>query len=289
MALQTLGMLARFTPPQAAAFDGRGWRDAGWIHLGLEASRLALAERDARVTDLASMPADAVEEMLSDARLDELADRIDPERALSPVAPTLPPGGGTVYITAADRWGGVVSLLESNFQGFGSGLVDAETGISFQDRGAFFRPDPEHANALAPGKRPTHTLAPGMLLRDGRPWIAHGAMGGEIQPQVFAQLVSAVVDGKADVGTAVAVPRWAARMPEHLAPPRLTQLESRVDEAVTEHLRAMRHDVVMTDPWSSGMGHGHAIELVETDGPEGVERSFAVAADPRSEGSAAAF
>lgn len=289
VALQTLGILERFAPPAPGAFDGRGWSDAHWIHLGLEASRLALAERDAYVTDFASMPEGAVEAMLSDERLDELAARIEPDRVLPATPATLPAGGGTVYITAADRWGGVVSLLQSNFQGFGSGLVDNETGIAFQDRGAFFRLDAGHANALAPGKRPTHTLAPGLLLREGRPWIAHGAMGGEIQPQVFAQFVSAVVDGGADVATAVAAPRWAARMPAHLAPPTLTALESRFEADVLERLSAMGHELVVDEPWSSAMGHGHAIELLGADETQGRERSFAAAADPRSEGSAAAF
>jgi gamma-glutamyltranspeptidase/glutathione hydrolase len=172
--------------------------------------------------------------------------------------------------------------------GFGSGLVDPETGIAFHDRGAFFRLDPSHPNALAPGKRPTHTLSPGLLLRDGRPWIVHGAMGGEIQPQVYAQLVSAVVDGGSDIATAVAAPRWAARMPEHLAPPTLTQVESRVPPGLAEALARRGHAVEVIEPWSSDMGHGHAIEVVGA-GPDGAERSLAAAVDPRSEGSAAAL
>ncbi len=110
---------------------------------------------------------------------------------------TLPPGGGTVYLCVVDRDGGAVSLIESNYAGFGSGLVDPETGIGYQNRGAFFRLGPGHANSLAPRKRTLHTLTPGMLLRDGKPWIVHGSMGGEIQPQVFAQVVSAIVDGGA--------------------------------------------------------------------------------------------
>ena len=95
------------------------------------------------------------------------------------------------------------SLIESNYAGFGSGLVDPETGIGYQNRGAFFRLEPGHANSLAPGKRTLHTLTPGMMLRDGRPWVVHGSMGGEIQPQVFAQVVSAMVDGGVDPATAV--------------------------------------------------------------------------------------
>ena len=166
----------------------------------------------------------------------ELADSIDRKRVQPPKPSTLPRGGGTIYLATADRWGNAVSLIESNYAGFGSGLVDPETGIGFQNRGAFFRLDPAHANALAPRKRTLHTLTPGMLLRDGRPWIVHGSMGGEIQPQVFAQFVSAVVDGGVDIGTAVAAPRWAADMEQHLGAPSLTVLESRYHASVIDGL-----------------------------------------------------
>jgi gamma-glutamyltranspeptidase/glutathione hydrolase len=286
VALQALGVLGRFAPPPPGAFDGRGWADPGWIHLGLEASRLALEERDAWVTDQDAVPAGAIETMLSGERLDALAARIDPRRARRPAPLRSPADGGTVYLATADRWGGVVSLLQSNYLGFGSGLVDPETGIAFQDRGAFFRLDPASANALAPGKRTLHTLTPGLLLRDGRPWLAHGAMGGEIQPQVFLQVVSAVVDGRSDVATAVAAPRWAAQVRRHLGPPEATDLESRFAPHVPADLAAMGHDVTLLEPWSSSMGHAHALQIV-TD--EDGDRSFATAADPRSEGSAEAW
>ena len=201
---------------------------------------------------------------------------------------TLPAGGGTVYISAADQWGNAVSLLESNYQGFGSGLVDPATGIAFHDRGAFFRLDPSHPNALAPRKRPTHTLAPGLLLRDGRPWMVHGSMGGEIQPQVFAQFVSAVVDGGADVATAVAAPRWAAMMRSAARAGRSRPSSSPAcTRASPEALAAMGHDVVVREPWTSSMGHAHAIEVVRDEA--GAVASYAAASDPRSEGSAAAW
>ena len=287
VALQTLGMLSRFRVPAPTRWNGRGWADADWIHLGLEASRLALAERDAHVTDVAQMAEGEVELMLSDSHIDELAARVDPERAGDPIAGTLPRGGGTIYLTTSDRWGNAVSLLQSNYQGFGSGLVDPATGIAFHDRGAFFRLDPDHPNALAPGKRPTHTLAPGMLLRDGRPWMVHGSMGGEIQPQVFAQFVSAVVDGGADVATAVAAPRWAAMMERQFGPPELTVLESRAHESVAPALATMGHRVVLQEPWTSLMGHAHAIEIVRDE--DGAVASYAAASDPRSEGAAAAW
>jgi gamma-glutamyltranspeptidase / glutathione hydrolase len=282
LALEMLGLLERFPPPPPDAFDGRGVADSRWVHLGLEAARLALADRDAYLTDADHMPPDALEQMLHPDRLDRLAASIDPERAANPRPATLPAGGGTVFLATADGNGMLVSLIESNYAGFGSGLVDPETGIGYQNRGAFFRLDPAQPNVLAPAKRTVHTLTPGMLLRDGRPWIAHGQMGGEIQAQVFAQFVSAVVDGGLDIATAIAAPRWSAYMPGHMQPPTLSVLETGYAPDVADYLRRRGHDVSWAPPLSSAMGHAQAIEIVELDG----ERTLAAASDPRSEGAA---
>ena len=284
LALQTLNVLARFRAPDPSAFDGAGVADVDWVHIGLEASRLVIAERDAVLTDLDHMAPDALRAMLSPERADELAGRIDMGAAVPPPRSTLPRGGGTIHLATADRWGGLVSLLQSNYRGFGSGLVDPQTGIAYQNRGSFFRLEAAHANALGSAKRTLHTLTPGMLLRDGRPWIAHGAMGGEIQPQVFAQFVSAMVDGGLDIATAVAAPRWAADVDAHLGPPALTVLESRYHAAVIEGLRRRGHDVRVTAPWSSGMGFEHAVEIVRETGGQGRGTTLAATADPRSEG-----
>ncbi|CAN5652360.1 gamma-glutamyltransferase [soil metagenome] len=297
VALQTLRMLELLGAPDGA-FDGRGWSDPGWVHLGLEASRLALAERDRHLTDGAAMDAALVEAMLSPERAAVLAGRIDARRALPPEEAVLATGSDTAYIATADDEGGLVSLLASNFRSFGSGLVDPATGIVFHDRGAFFRLDPDHPNALAPGKRTTHTLSPGMLMRDGHPWIAHGSMGGEIQPQVFAQFVSAVVDGGADIATAIAAPRWAARMPEPQAPATRTELESRMHPSIEARLRELGHAVDIVGPWAPEMGRAHAIEVVRPTGEARVggeprplreDVTYAAAHDPRSEGSAVAW
>ena len=289
IALETLNILSCFDPPARSGFGARGVRDGRWVHLGLEASRRALAHRDAWLTDPERMPEGAADRLIDPAWAAEVARSIDPGWVSPVPATTLPKGGGTIYLTTADRWGGLVSLIESNYAGFGSGLVDPETGIAYQNRGAFFSLDPDHVNALAPAKRTVHTLTPGMLLRDGRPWIAHGSMGGEIQPQVFAQFVSAVVDGGLDIATAVAAPRWAADVERHLGPASLTVLESRYHASVLTRLRASGHDVRVTDPFDSGMGHQHAIEVVPDPSDPGVVPTFAAAADPRSEGSAIAI
>lgn len=282
IALQGLEVLETWRAPAADAFDGRGCADAEWVHLGLEVARLGLAERDANVTDPGRMAADAVEGMLSPERIGRLAGLVDPMRARSDSAPAVG-GGGTVHLAAADAEGGLVSLMESNYLGFGSGLVDPETGIAFQDRGAFFSLQPGHVNRLAPRSRTVHTLTPGMLLRDGRPWIAHGSMGGEIQPQVFMQFVSSMVDGGLDIATAVAAPRWAALVEGHLGPPSITALESRYHEGVVEALRGRGHEVSLLGPWDPLMGHANAVEVVRDEASGGAV-SFAAACDPRSDG-----
>jgi len=225
----------------------------------------------------------ALDRLLDRDRAKALAASIDPSRVGQVTPSPVPAGGGTIYLCVADRDGGAVSLIESNYAGFGSGLVDPETGISYQNRGAFFRLAPGHANSLAPRKRTLHTLTPGMLLRDGRPWVVHGSMGGEIQPQVFAQVVSAIVDGGVDVATAVGAPRWAADVPRHMGRPSLTVLESRYHPEVVAGLRERGHEPLIIEPWSSAMGHAHAIEIIRDEVGEG-PMTFAAAVDPRSEG-----
>lgn len=268
-ALELLGLLDRLDP---------GADDARWVDLCLRAAEIALADRDAALTDPLAMPAGAVERLLDPARLDALAaaiERGDGRPASVPVA-----GGDTIYLATADAGGQVVSLIESNYRGFGSGLVDPQTGVSYQNRGAQFSLDPGHVNAIAPGKRTAHTLTPGMLLRDGRPWIAHGSMGGAIQPQVFAQFISAVVDRGQDIATALARPRWSIGA-AYAGGPAGVALESRFASEIVAELERAAHSVTLLEPFSSAMGHAHAVQL-DGDG-------FAAASDPRSEGAALAW
>jgi len=191
MALEMLGILRHFAPP--ATTD-----DATWVHLGLEAARLAIADRDEFLTDPEHMGEGDLETMLDPDRLARLASGVDPSQtAATPNVAMV--AGDTVFLATGDGEGNLVSLIESNWMGFGSGLVDPATGISYHNRGSLFRLDPDHVNALAPSKRTFHTLTPGMLLRDGKPWIAHGSMGGEIQPQVFTQFGAALVHNGRDI------------------------------------------------------------------------------------------
>jgi gamma-glutamyltranspeptidase/glutathione hydrolase len=235
----------------------------------------------------------ALESLISIERAATLASNIDSHRASPSTTSSTVAGGGTVYLATADQWGGVVSLIESNYGGFGSGLVDPQTGIAYQNRGAFFSLDPGHVNVIAPRKRTMHTLTPGMLLRDGRPWVVHGSMGGEIQPQIFAQTVSAIVDGGLDVATAVSMPRWAALMAAHAGPPSLTVIESRFPPSIAASLRSLGHDVTSGEAFDDRLGHAHAIELLwDGSAPDNAEASpiaFAAATDPRSEGAPATY
>jgi gamma-glutamyltranspeptidase len=283
VALELLNILETFDPPAASLFASGRSADARWIHLGIEASKLAMADRDAHLTDPEFHPI-PLDRLLDKAYAAELAGRIDPARAARPPAATAPRGGGTIYLAAVDGEGNAVSLIESNYMGFGSGIVDPDTGIHYQNRGSYFSLVPGHPNVLAPRKRTLHTLMPGMLFRDeGAPWIVAGSMGGDAQPQIHAQLVSALVDGGVDIQTGVSAPRWFVEPEEHFAPPVEVRAEPRFAPDVLEQLEAMGHPVTRAEPFDSWLGHCHAIELV-SGGPAATGGSLAAATDPRSEG-----
>jgi gamma-glutamyltranspeptidase/glutathione hydrolase len=287
VALELLNVLEAFDPPPASAFGNAGVRDPAWIHLAIEAAKLAMADRDAWLTDPDSLEI-PVERLLDKDYAKRLAAGIDPALARQPALATNPPGGGTVYLAVVDGEGNAVSLIESNYMGFGSGVVDTETGVHYQNRGSYFSLDPEHPNVLAPGKRTLHTLMPGMLFRDdpgglGGPWIVAGSMGGDAQPQIHAQLVSALVDGGLDIRSAVSIPRWFVEPAAHFEPPRQVRAEPRFEPGVLEALEAMGHPVTRTAEFDGRLGHEHAIELV-AGGPAATEGSVAAATDPRSAG-----
>ncbi len=286
VALQALNVLSRFEPPAGARFGDRGWTDARWIHLQLEVAKRTLAERDRSLCDPAfhDVP---VEELLSDARADAIAATIDPDRA-----DATPPAcrmlvGGTIWLGVVDGEGNAVSLIQSNAAGFGSGVLDPETGVHFQNRGASFSLDPASPNVLEPGKRPAHTLMPGMLFREGerRPWVVAGSMGGDIQPQIHVALVSALVDGGARIEQAVGAPRVAAEPDGPFAPPVAIFADGDLEDGVEAGLAAMGHRLART-PYDGSLGHEHAIELV--DGGPAAGGTLAATTDPRSAGLPAA-
>jgi gamma-glutamyltranspeptidase/glutathione hydrolase len=165
VALQTLRLLERFEPPTLSCYDGHGWADVVWVHLGLEASRLALAERDRWVADPDAMAAGSAEAMLSDERIGALASRLDRTHTMRPSTPTLPAGGGTAYITTADSEGAVVSLLEANYQGRTCRMVPRDRSSRWPIRAARdrLRRSDESARGIlgAAGRAVLTTLATG--------------------------------------------------------------------------------------------------------------------------------
>jgi gamma-glutamyltranspeptidase/glutathione hydrolase len=282
--LQLLRILERFDAPAATAFGPAGWADAGWLHLGIEAAKLALADRDRAIGDPAIAP--AAERLLEAARIAELVERIDPRRARLDGAPVRRLVGGTIYLAVVDSEGSAVSLIESHASGFGSAVVDPVTGIHYQNRGASFTLSPGDLNELHGGRRPIHSLLPAMIFREplaeaAGPWVVHGSMGGDAQPQILAQLVSAMIDGGADVALAVAAPRWGLEPEDPAAPLAAVDVETRFAPETLARLESLGHPVRRGGPFS-GPGHAHAIELID-GGPAG-GGTLAAATDPRSAG-----
>lgn len=283
VALQILNILEAGGPADPAAFTAGGVTDHRWIHRAIEASKLAIADRDRDLTDPEHHEV-PVARLLDKTYASELAARIPTDRATHPEPSSNRRGGGTIYLGVVDGAGNAVSLIQSNYLGFGSGVVDTETGIHYQNRGSYFSLDAGHANVLAPGKRTLHTLLPGMLFREpDRPWVVAGAMGGDAQPQVHAQLVTALVDGGLDIRAAVAAPRWFVESAEHFAPPDAVRAEPRFAPGILEALEGMGHSILRTAPFDGWLGHEHAIELVR-GGPSETDGSVAATTDPRSAG-----
>jgi gamma-glutamyltranspeptidase / glutathione hydrolase len=244
--------------------------DAGLAtHLQVEAVRAALADRQQHLADPETMlvaPAD----LLAPARLDDIAAWIDHERA-GAWPPARPAPGGTAYLCAADRGGLLVSLIQSNFVGFGSGVVVPGTGIGLHDRGAHFSLDAADPNVIAPGKRPMHTLIPALALRDGEPWTVFGTMGGDGQAQIHTQLLAAMLDGGADPQAAVDRPRWIVDVADGAV-----EVEADADPALADGLRRRGHTVREVPARSHGAGHAHAIQVASA--------GYLGGSDPRCEG-----
>ena len=161
--------------------------------------------------------------------------------------------GDTIACVTADAAGNCVSLIQSIYHEWGSGVVAGETGVVLQNRGAGFTLDAGHANVLAPGKRPFHTLTPFMYLRDGKPLLVAGTMGGEGQPQTLVAVTTRVVDLGLDVQSAVEAPRWVYGRTWG-APTRALSIEGRFGDAVAADLARRGHAVRVLDSWSDTAG-----------------------------------
>jgi gamma-glutamyltranspeptidase/glutathione hydrolase len=189
-ALQMLNILERFD------VASMGFGSADYIHLFLEAKKLAFEDRARFYADPEFMDI-SIERLLSDGYAAERAALIDMQLAAKKFPhgdPDVLRDGDTIYLTTADHDGNMVSLIQSNFRGMGSGMTPPGLGFVLQDRGELFSLEAGHPNAFAPGKRPFHTIIPAFITRDGKPWISFGLMGGGMQPQGHAQVVVNLVD-----------------------------------------------------------------------------------------------
>ena len=245
VALMALNILKEFEFPEKDHVET--------YHRQLEAIKMAFGDAFRYVTDPKNMTMSA-EELLSPVRGAEMARKMtDRAQVWSDVNP---PKSGTVYLCCADREGNMVSFIQSNYMGFGSGIVVNGTGIALQNRGSDFSLDPRDINCLEPGKRTYHTIIPGFLMREGRPVGPFGVMGGYMQPQGHVQVVMNIVDFSLDPQQALDAPRWQWKHD------RCAVVESRFDSEIARALRRRGHDIQL-DLNTSGFGRGQMIVRLE--------------------------
>jgi len=242
-------------------------------HLQIEAMKLGFADAHRYVADPRHMefPPGA---MLDPSYLAARAKLIDPRRAQD-FGPGEPPHGGTVYLCAADADGMMVSLIQSNYMGFGSGVVVPGTGISLQNRGAGFSLQKGHPNEVGGGKRPYHTIIPGFCTRDGAPWAAFGVMGGPIQPPGHVQTMVRVNDYQMNPQAALDAPRWKVNADHSI------DLEATASAELRQGLISLGHRMESVPDAYMDFGAGQFI--VKIDG------GYVAASDWRRDGQAAGF
>jgi gamma-glutamyltranspeptidase len=257
-----------------ALHDDGGASDLDWTHLAIEAFKEAFELRDARFAEPAAMSG-PIDDLLRPPALAELRARVDPRRA-RPRRLTAD-RGGTIAVVAVDGEGRAVSLIESLYMNFGSGLVARGTGIFLHNRGAYFSLEPGHPNELAGRKRPLHTLSPGMVLRDGAPEFVYGAMGGDGQPQTHVQLVHNLYERGMSVQQAIDAPRFVYGRDSDSPFADSVRVESRLPAEVVAGLRERGHHVDVLGPYENVFGHAHAIVVDRGRG------TLAGGADPRAD------
>lgn len=247
-----------------------------WLHLSIEAMKLALVDLERYVSDEQHLEFPA-HLLLSKDYLRQRAELIDPDRA-GDFTFGAPQQSGTVYLTTADASGMMVSFIQSNFMGFGSGVVVPGTGISLQNRGAGFSLDPRHPNVVAGGKRPFHTIIPAFALdARGEPLMAFGVMGGPMQAQGHLQLALRIMLHKQNPQAAIDAPRWRVVQGRRLV------FESAVNRNTLASLRRMGHEITLEDPLQ-GYNFGGA-QVIARD-PQGF---YIAATESRKDGQAVVF
>jgi len=266
-ALMALGMLESFDLASLS-------RDSvASMHLQIEAMKLAFADAYRYVGDPATMTI-APEALLDRDYLRERASLIDANKA-NHYGPGEPPRGGTVYVTAADASGMMVSLIQSNYMGFGSGVVVPGTGISLQNRGTGFTLAHGHANEVGPGKRPYHTIIPGFMTKDGAPVATFGVMGGPIQPPGHVQTVVRMTDYAMNPQATLDAPRFKVNAGRSI------DLEASAPRELREGLIALGHKLEAIPDSYMDFGAGQVILKADV--------GYIAASDPRRDGQAAGF
>ena len=270
-ALVALGLLQHF---DVAA---HGVDSVAAQHLQIEAMKLAFADVYRYVAEPAHMHVTA-SQMLDPAYLAERARLIDPRRAQDFGAGN-PVKGGTIYLTAADERGMMVSFIQSNYMGFGSGVVVPGYGVSLQNRGYGFNLDPASANCVAPGKRPFHTIIPAFLTKDGQPVMSFGLMGGNMQPQGHMQTLVRMLDFGQNPQAACDAPRW--RFNQGLS----INAEAQMDPATAQGLTDLGHKVEVLQDSYQDFGAGQFIWRQGDPATVG----YVAASDPRRDGQVAGY
>jgi gamma-glutamyltranspeptidase/glutathione hydrolase len=199
-ALQILNLL------EAYDIRSMGFGSAEYIHHFVEAKKIAFADRAKYYADM-DFNKVPVKYLISKEYADMRRKEIHPDKAAKRVLPGNPENGDTIYLTTADSEGNMVSLIQSNYRGMGSGMVPTGLGFMLQDRGELFSLDQNHFNVYAPKKRPFHTIIPAFITKDGNPFISFGLMGGAMQPQGHAQIVINIVDFDMNLQEAGDAPR----------------------------------------------------------------------------------
>jgi gamma-glutamyltranspeptidase/glutathione hydrolase len=243
------------------------------LHMMIEASRLAYADRNAFVADPAKSPV-PTEDLLSKRHADELRAKIDPDRAATVKPVELAAYHDTVYLCVVDKDRNAVSFINSLYHSFGSGLMAPKSGVVLQNRGQGFVVKPGHPNCVAPGKRPMHTIIPGMLVKDGRALAPFGVMGGQFQAYGHVHLLTNILDFGLDVQDALDLPRLFPNPGDKVV------VEKRIPEAAVKGLQKRGHQ---TQPAEKPHGGGQTIFI---DWKEGV---LTGGSEPRKDGCAIGY
>jgi gamma-glutamyltranspeptidase / glutathione hydrolase len=250
-------------------------------HLQIEAMKLAFADVYKFVAEPSSMNV-TVEQMLDDAYLASRAKLINMKQAQDFKAGN-PVKGGTIYLTAADESGMMVSFIQSNYMGFGSGCVEPSFGISLQNRGHGFSLDGTSPNVVAPGKRPFHTIIPAFLSKNGKPVMSYGVMGANMQPQGHMQTLVRMLDYKQNPQAACDAPRWRYNAGLEI------NVEAAMNAATVQGLKDRGHQTEVINDSYQDFGAGQFIWRADEGQGDVAKEGYVVASDSRRDGQAVGF